>query len=97
MPTVKKTSRRKNKAFQDVHIDDKFLQDHLKDVRVEMAWRRELEFRLLQLLLVFYPIIGTVMVQVFQSNVSVQAFRVTAVLIAILILAVFFFELVCLV
>lgn len=56
------------------HIDDKFLQDHLKDVKSEMAWRRELEFRLLQFLLVFYPVIGTAMVALFQSNVTSIAF-----------------------
>jgi len=56
------------------HIDDKFLQDHLKDVFSEMAWRRELEFRLLQFLLIFYPVIGTAMVTLFQSNVSSTVF-----------------------
>lgn len=56
------------------HIDDKFLQDHLKGVFSEMAWRRELEFRLLQFLLVFYPVIGTAMVALFQSNVTSTVF-----------------------
>jgi len=56
------------------HIDDKFLQDHLQDVKSEMSWRRELEFRLLQFLLVFYPVIGTAMVALFQSNVASTLF-----------------------
>lgn len=34
-----------------------FLHKYLDDVRDEMKWRRELEFRLLQFLLVFYPLI----------------------------------------
>jgi hypothetical protein len=91
MPETKKTSRRETKTSSDIHIDDKFLQDHLRDVKAEMSWRRELEFRLLQLLLVFYPIIGTVMVQLFNSNVSASAFRFTAVVLAFLILAVSYF------
>ena len=91
MPTIKNSSRQQRKNSPDIHIDDRILQDLLKDARSEMSWRRDVEFRLLQLLLVFYPIIGTVMVQVFQSNVSIQAFRITATLIAFLILAVFFF------
>ena len=92
MPATKNPSRRQRKNSPDTHVDDRILQDLLKDARAEMSWRRDVEFRLLQLLLVFYPIIGTVMVQVFQSeNVSIQAFRITASLIAFLILAVFFF------
>ena len=91
MPEIKKSSRRQSKASSDIHIDEKFLQDHLKDVRDEMSWRRELEFRFLQLILVFYPIIGTVMVQLFNSNVNASAFRFTAIVLAFLILAVSYF------
>jgi hypothetical protein len=86
MPGVKKSSRSQGKTLSEVHIDDKFLQDHLKDVRSEMSWRRELEFRLMQFLLVFYPIIGTAMISLFQSDVSVQAFSITAAGAALLIL-----------
>jgi len=92
MSETTRYSNKQKKMPSDVHVDDKFLQDHLRDVRAEMAWRRELEFRLLQLLLVFYPIIGTVMVQVFQSKVvSAWAFKITAVLLTFLILAVSYF------
>jgi hypothetical protein len=56
------------------HSDDKFLQEHLNHVRDEMAWRRELEFRLLQFLLVFYPVIATAVVTLFQSNVTPLVF-----------------------
>lgn len=91
MPEVKKSSQRQSKALSDIHIDEKFLQAHLQDVKAEMAWRRELEFRLLQLLLVFYPIIGTVVVQLFNSNVNALAFRITAGFLAFLILAVSYF------
>jgi hypothetical protein len=58
MPTIKKTSQKERKTSLDIHVDDRFLQDHLRDVRAEMSWRRELEFRLMQFLLIFYPIIG---------------------------------------
>jgi len=91
MSETKRISRRGSKTSSDVHIDDKFLQDYLRDVKAEMSWRRELEFRLLQLLLVFYPIIGTVMVQLFNSNVSASAFRFTAIVLAFLMLAVSYF------
>lgn len=91
MPEIKKSSRRQSKTSSDIHIDEKFLTEHLRDVKAEMAWRRELEFRLLQLLLVFYPIIGTVVVQLFNSNVSALAFRITAGFLAFLILAVSYF------
>ncbi len=50
-----------------IRPDEKFLQEYLRDARSEMVWRRELEFRMLQFLLVFYPIIATVMVALFQS------------------------------
>jgi len=62
-----------------MHPDDGFLQEHLKDTRSEMAWRRELEFRLLQFLLVFYPIIGTAMVTLFQSAVTAQVYLMVAI------------------
>jgi hypothetical protein len=94
MPTSKRTNQEQSKSLPDFHIDDRFLQDHLRDVRAEMSWRRELEFRLLQLLLVFYPIIGTVIVQLFTSNiVNAEAFQFTAGVLALLILAVSFFVL----
>jgi len=92
MPEVKKSSQRPAKTSPDIHVDEKFLYEHLRDTRAEMSWRRELEFRLLQLLLVFYPIIGTVMVQLFASDVvNVVAFRFTAVVLALLILGVSYF------
>ena len=68
------------------HISDKYIQDHLKNVREEMAWRRELEFRLLQFLVFFYPVIGTAMVTLFQSNVSSLVFWLVAIGASILII-----------
>jgi len=70
-----------------VHPDEEFLQGYLKDARDEMDWRRELEFRLLQFLLVFYPIIGTAMVTLYQSTIAAQVYWVTAIGAALLILA----------
>ncbi len=49
---------------------DDFLLDLFKDCREEMRARREIEFRLLQLLLVFYPIIVTAMATLYQSNIN---------------------------
>jgi hypothetical protein len=86
MPAAKKSSQTNSNEGSDVHIDEKFLQEHLKDVRSEMSWRRELEFRLMQFLLVFYPIIGTAMVALFQSEVSAGAFSVAAIGASLLIL-----------
>lgn len=74
MPATKTSSRRQSKTSTEIHVDDRFLQDHLKDVRSEMAWRRELEFRLMQFMLIFYPIIGAAIVELFNSNIGVMAF-----------------------
>jgi hypothetical protein len=52
-----------------------------------LAWRRELEFRLLQFLLVFYPIIGTAMITLYQSSVTAQVYSVVGVGACLLILA----------
>ena len=78
MPATKTSSRRQSKTSTDFHVDDRFLQDHLKDVRSEMAWRRELEFRLMQFMLIFYPIIGTIMVELYGKNINAWAFSATA-------------------
>ena len=87
MPAIKKIEQKENMVLPDVHIDEKFLQDHLKDVRGEMSWRRELEFRLLQFLLVFYPIIGGALITLFQSpTIGKQAFFISASGAALLIL-----------
>ena len=88
MPATKNPSRRQRKNSPDTHVDDRILQDLLKDARAEMSWRRDLEFRLLQLLLVFYTIIGAVMGQLFQKEVDAQSFSITASLLAALIVAV---------
>jgi hypothetical protein len=69
-----KNDQVRRKTMPEYHTDDKFLQDHLKNVREEMTWRRELEFRLVQFLILFYPVIGTAMVTLFQSNVSPLVF-----------------------
>jgi hypothetical protein len=92
MPTMKKTEQEENREPPDIHVDEKFLQDHLKDVRGEMSWRRELEFRLLQFLLVFYPIIGGAIVTLFQiTTISKPAFYITTsgASLLILILTIF--------
>jgi hypothetical protein len=78
MPATKNSSRRQSKTLPDIHVDDRFLQDHLRDVRAEMSWRRELEFRLMQFMLIFYPILGTAIVELFKSNIGVVAFSITA-------------------
>jgi hypothetical protein len=59
--------------------NDDFLQKYLADVRDEMKWRRELEFRLLQFLLVFYPIIGTAMVTLYQTSISPTIYMVLSI------------------
>jgi hypothetical protein len=86
MPEIKNSSRRQRKTLPDIHVDDRFLQDHLRDVRAEMSWRRELEFRLMQFMLVFYPIIGAAVVELFKSNIGVVAFSSIAVGAIILIM-----------
>src|SRR6476659_6315420 len=79
MPAVKKSSQRQAKASSDIHVDERFLYEHLRDTRTEMSWRRDLEFRYMQFMLVFYPVIGTVMVKLFEAQVNPWAFFVTAI------------------
>ena len=79
MPDTKKTSKLQSNTSSDIHVDEKFLYEHLRDTRAEMSWRRELEFRYMQFMLVFYPVIGTVMVALFDAKVNSLAFSATAV------------------
>lgn len=59
--------------------NDDFVQKYLEDIRNEMRWRRELEFRLLQFLLVFYPIVATAMVALYQSPISPNVFAIISI------------------
>jgi hypothetical protein len=79
MVEAKKPSQRSSKTAPGIHVDDKFLYEHLRDTRAEMSWRRELEFRYMQFMLVFYPVIGTVMVALYDAKIDPYAFSVTAV------------------
>ena len=79
MTETKDPSRGQSKTSPTFKVDDRFLYEHLRDTRTEMAWRRELEFRLLQFILVFYPVIGTVMVALYDAKVNVIAFSVTCI------------------
>ena len=74
MPATKNSSRRQNKTAPVIHVDDRFLQDHFRDVRAEMTWRRELEFRLMQFMLIFYPIIGAAMIELFGTTIDPRVF-----------------------
>jgi hypothetical protein len=79
MPETRKIARRPSKSLPDIHVDEKFLQDHFRDVRAEMTWRRELEFRLMQFMLIFYPIIGTAMIELYSSDINEYVFLGVAV------------------
>ena len=70
-----------------MYPNDEFLREYLKDIRKEMSWRRELEFRLLQFLLIFFPIIATAMVTLYQSTVTGQTYLATAIGASLLIIA----------
>jgi hypothetical protein len=86
MIEVKKPSRRQGKSVQNFKIDDRFLYEHLRDSRAEMTWRRELEFRLMQFMLIFYPILGTAIVELFRNNgISAIAFSIVALASVVLI------------
>ncbi len=67
--------------------DSEFLRDYLRDAREDMSWRRELEFRLLQYLLVFYPILGTAMITLYQTDMTRQTYAMLAAGTAIFIIA----------
>lgn len=86
MPTVKNPSRRRVKESADFKVDERFLYEHLRDTRAEMSWRRELEFRYMQFMLVFYPVIGTAMVALYDARIDPYAFSITALGAIVLIL-----------
>ena len=69
-----------------MHPSEEFLRDYLKDVREEMKWRRELEFQLLQFLLIFYPIIATAMITLYQTSITPQIYLVLSLGASIFIL-----------
>jgi hypothetical protein len=66
--------------------NDDFLAKYLADLRDEMKWRRELEFRLLQFLIVFYPIIGTALVTLYETPISPQIYFMISIAASLLIL-----------
>ncbi len=72
-------------------IKDEFLQKYLDDIRGEMNWRRELEFRLVQFLLVFYPIIMTALVTLYQTDIDPRIYQIISIGASIFILAVTMF------
>jgi len=79
MAATKNTSRRPSKTAPAIPVDDRFLQDHFRDVRAEMTWRRELEFRLMQFMLIFYPIIGAAMIALYDSEIAPPVFLAVAI------------------
>jgi len=89
MTETKKPSRRQDQALPIFKIDDRFLYEHLRDSRAEMTWRRELEFRLMQFMLIFYPILGTAVVELFKNkSIGTIAFTIVALIsIALIVIA----------
>ena len=53
---------------------DEFLLDYYKDCREEMRGRRELEFRLVQILLIFCPIIVTGMTTIYSTGLDQRVY-----------------------
>lgn len=91
MAETKNPSRRQDKTSPTFKVDDRFLYEHLHDTRAEMTWRRELEFRLMQFMLIFYPILGTAVVELFKNNsIGKIAFSIVALIsIALIVVATF--------
>ena len=87
MPETKKASQRRVKTLPTFKVDDRFLYEHLRDSRAEMTWRRELEFRLMQFMLIFYPILGTAIVELFKNkSIGVPAFTMVALISVVLVI-----------
>ncbi len=86
MAETKKSSQRQGKTLPNFQIDDRFLYEHLRDTRAEMTWRRELEFRLMQFMLIFYPILGAAVVELFKNDsIGAIAFAIVALASIVLI------------
>lgn len=89
MADAKKPSRRQGKTPPTFKVDDQFLYEHLRDTRADMTWRRELEFRLMQFMLIFYPILGTAVVELFKNeNINAWVFTIVALIAVVLIVIV---------
>lgn len=54
--------------------DDNFLKDYYRESQELMRFRSGIEYRLLQFLLLFYPIIGVAMATLFKSSVDEDVF-----------------------
>lgn len=89
MSEIRKPSRKQNQTSSDIHVDEKFLYEHLRDTRADMTWRRELEFRLMQFMLIFYPILGTAVVELFKNDtINALVFTIVALIAVVLIVVV---------
>lgn len=89
MADVKKPSQRSSKIRSIFKVDDRFLYEHLRDTRADMTWRRELEFRLMQFMLIFYPILGTAVIELFKNeNITGLVFTIVALIAVVLIFVV---------
>ena len=67
---------------------DEFLSDYYKDCREEMRGRRDLEFRLVQFLLIFCPIIVTAMTTLYNSELGRGAYQAMSIGASVLVLLV---------
>jgi hypothetical protein len=67
---------------------DEFLQDYYKDCKEDMRGRRELEFRLVQILLIFCPIIVTGMTTVYSIILNQEVYLALSIGASVFILLV---------
>ena len=77
--------------------NEDFLRDYFKDSQEDMRWRRNVEFRLLQFLLVFYTIIGAAMATLYESSIDQTAYLLLSIgaTIFILLTSLFITEKIC--
>jgi hypothetical protein len=72
-------------------ISDDFLRECYKDAQEQMRFRAETEYKLLQFLLIFYPIILAAMSTLFGSSISQTAYLLLSIGASIFILLITWF------
>ena len=68
--------------------DDGFLKEQFKEIQAQMRFTSEVEFRLLQYLLLFYPIVGLIFTTLYGSPIDSKIFLYLCIAVSIILIAI---------
>jgi hypothetical protein len=68
--------------------DDDFLKEHFKETRTQMRFGSEVEYRLLQYLLLFFPIVGLIFTTLYKSDIDRPIFLFMSITTAIVLIGI---------